>query len=63
MTYFVDHAEQRVHLSLCAGDRCGFNSTPAHAREFTNSEQYVTSLIQQGFLRCEQCESMNIMQK
>ena len=61
MKYLIDHLTKTIHLREYAGDRCGFADTPIEKREFTDSESYIESLVQQkGYRKCPYCPSIQI---
>lgn len=61
MRFFVDHKKKTIHRRLSAGDKCGFNDTPAENREFTSSASYITDLeVTQQYQKCIHCEEASI---
>ncbi|MFC4736342.1 hypothetical protein ACFO4L_07065 [Bacillus daqingensis] len=64
MTFFIDHKQKRVHRVLCAGDKCGFNETPADQREFTNSSEQIDRLVRDmAYHKCSHCEAFTLVGK
>lgn len=61
MKFLIDHRKNLIHKVVCAGDQCGFHSTPLAEREFTTSCSYLEFLREEkGYHLCSNCESSTI---